>query len=182
MKKRISAVLVALFLFGFTGSASALFFSDTIYQNVWLNSQNPSFTWHFDLNNDVLDWGNIDSHDEINSAYLWFGTYDQHDGYEFSDISLNLYEVVTNWEVDSGWWSLGNVTAFINADHLLNVTFDRRGGDFGVSWINLHGDYTDSDSVTAAPVPEPGTLLLLATGVAGIAATSRRRWHNRKSD
>ena len=175
MNKRILTMLVAVYLFGFTGSASALFFSDTIHQNVWLDSQNPSYTWQFDLNNDTLDWGNIDSDDEINSAYLWFGTYDQHDGHEFSDISLNLYEVVTNWEVDSGWWSLGNVTAFIGVDHLLNVTFDRRGGDFGVSWINLHGDYTDNKSATAAPVPEPGTLLLLGTGLIGVAGFSRKK-------
>jgi len=182
MKKPILSMLVAVFLFGFTAPASALFFSDTIHQNIWLDSQNPSHTWHFDLNNDVLDWGTIDSGDEINSAYLWFGTYDQHDGYEFSDIALNTVEVVSNWEVDSGWWSLGNVAAFIGADHLLNVTFSRTGGDFGVSWVNLHGQYTDSHPTAPAPVPEPGTLLLLGAGMIGLAGTSRRRWRQRRSD
>jgi len=175
-------MLIAAFVFSFTGIAHALFFSDTIHQNIWLDSQNPSHTWHFDLNEDRLDWGTINGDDEINSAYLWFETYDRHDGYEFSDIAFNAVAVVHNWEVDSGWWSLGNVAAFIGADHLLNVTFSRTGGDFGVSWVNLHGHYTDGNSTPAAPVPEPSTLLLLGAGMIGIAGASRKWRRKRISD
>ena len=119
---------------------------------------------------------------EIISTYLWFEAYDQHDRYEFSDILLNGVGVVRNWEVDPGWWSLGNVTAFIGADHLLNVTFNRTGGDFGVSWVNLHGHYTDGNPTAAAPVPEPSTMLLLGAGMIGIAGTSRKWWHKPSSD
>ena len=88
-------ILGAAFLFCSAGSASALFFSDTQHQNIWFDGLNQSYTWSFDLDSDILDWGDIDSDDDIHSAYLWFGTYDQHDGFEYTDIYLNIQQVDT---------------------------------------------------------------------------------------
>jgi hypothetical protein len=180
MKKRFLLFFAIVFFFFFSGSATALFFSDTHHNNIWLDSHHPTHTWSFDLDDEMLNWGDISSGDVIDSVFLWFGTYDDRDGYESADILLNGFPAVANWEVDPGWWTLGNVSEFIGNDHILDVIFDRSFGDFGVSWVNLHGHYTENSPEAAAPVPEPTTLVLMGVGLVGVAGASRRKWIKRK--
>ena len=188
--KRLTALIIgSVLLLCVSATASALTFSSTQHQNEWFNWENQVHTWSFNLDVDILDWGDINPEDEIQSAYLSFRTYDNFDGWffnnpEYTDIYLDLTRRVSRWEVDPGEWTLGNVTALVVDDHVLNVTFDRSYGDFGVSWINLRGDYTDNpvnydDHEAPAPVPEPATMLLLGAGLIGIAGTSRKRWFKR---
>lgn len=175
MKKTIQMIITAIILLFLCGTASAISFSDTQNQNVWLNWQQTQYTWTFNLDNDILDTGDINAEDDINYAALWFRSYDDRDGGEYTNIALDMQYGVNGWEVDPGVWGWANVTALVSGDHQLNLTFTRLGGDFGISWVRLFGDYTDNPTPGAAPVPEPATMLLVGSGLLGIGWTSRRR-------
>jgi hypothetical protein len=179
MKKLFTLTFGTFLMLCFAGTASALLFSDTQHQNVWFSSSNTTKTWTFDLDNDALDWGDINSEDSINWAFLSFGTFDDHDSQlEYANINLDG-TLNFNWEVDPGWWS-ANVSSLVVDDHFLAVTFNLLRGDFGVSWVNLFGDYTDNrENTSAAPVPEPATMLLLGCGLIGLAGSSRKKWLKR---
>jgi hypothetical protein len=62
-----------------------------------------------------------------------------------------------------------NLTGFGDA----RITFD--ADNIWVDWNGLSFDSETIVSLDVEAVPEPGTLLLLGTGIAGLAARSRRR-------
>ncbi|MCB2180973.1 MAG: PEP-CTERM sorting domain-containing protein [Desulfobulbaceae bacterium] len=64
-----------------------------------------------------------------------------------------------------------NVWSYLEDDHLLKVELTAVEGSFGVDWTNLSGCY----DVAPDPIPEPATMLLFGTGLAGIAGFSRKK-------
>ena len=84
---------------------------------------------------------------------------------------------------DGGVLSIGGQQAFdvgisqITDDGILDVTILALWGDFYVtqSMLTLTYDYEDGRGQGTAPVPEPGTLMLLGSGLIGLATLLRSR-------
>ncbi|MEW6521769.1 MAG: PEP-CTERM sorting domain-containing protein [Thermodesulfobacteriota bacterium] len=64
-----------------------------------------------------------------------------------------------------------NVTSYLRDDHKLEVTITAMSGSFTVSKLDLAGCFSD-----VAPVPEPATMLLFGTGLAGVAGFARKKY------
>jgi hypothetical protein len=178
MKKKLLRISVLLMLFGMMGTASAATYTDIydapgingLYMKGSLFGSDDSHSWTFDLKNDGFD----PSSETVNNASvsLKFKDDSSHDFFEFARLDLNLGTQIFNWEVDTGTKTFQiNSLLTLNATGLLNMTLTAKLGDFYFLGSKLVANAVDSP----AAVPVPSALLLMGSGLIGIATATRRK-------
>jgi hypothetical protein len=191
--KKAAGAFFALCLFG-VGSATA---APITFTDVWdapgsgvtLNSSNRTYSFTHNIINPAGDpQGDIFNpltdmltsatlllnfrDDECDpSLFCWFGNTEE--------VSLNLDGTnLPSFEVDSG-----DVSFVINlamlADGLLNVDINWKSGDvrFDESILTAKGDRSSAPPTGA--VPEPGSLVLLGSGLVGMGIFIKRKTKHR---
>lgn len=161
------------------------------------DNSHTSHTWIFDLDNDPLRsaWDgsgsdpygppvNINPEDKIISAWIEISFYDNdyilnQNGVElkkfreFASLAVDGTLLFENREIDDGYFHRNIQASFLN-DHLLEVSLTALSGDFEVYGVLLGGAFRDKPPIND-PVPEPATMLLFGTGLAGLAVAGRKK-------
>ncbi len=190
--KKLFSVAVCAAVIGWAGVASASMYQFEDMIDDWnvhgvemgavpiLQYHSSPFTYTHDINDSV----NFGAGDKVVQAFLELDfTNDSSDKYgKFLFIPYDNREYVkvvydgTEWiigEANNGQYNVALDVYWLNDDGKLDVTIKVRN-DLGTAsaWLDHSRLYGTAES---APVPEPTTMLLFGTGLAGLAAVGRRR-------
>jgi len=176
MKKTLLFLCVVLMIFGMTGSASAISYSDTYDANGAYFTALPDggidkISWTFDITDDGFNPGTED----ITSASVLLRFTDDNsnssDGDEYAtlDLGTNFFK----WEVETGDVSFALTSLMTLSDTgTIEATLTAASGDFYFNSATLNAEGPDPAS---APVPEPSTTILMGLGLLGLMGYGRKK-------
>ena len=198
--KRISILVFCFaFILGFSGVAASAPYTWTDYidftpdllvpptATYYHNIADDGFSSEYMGGNDTIDSYDltVEIYDDNNPTYrkTFFGTIQIPDGGEVASIwtlggvysyDFSLTEMTYTSDPEN-LLELGGVLDILD-DGTLNVAIASLWGDFYVASSTLSA-YGDNGT---APVPEPATMLLLGTGLVGLAVGSRKKIFKKK--
>ena len=184
MKKTLLAafLVVGLIVAGMCGVSEALVYSDTYNPNkdITLNSHKNTnhVDWVFDITKDLDHTGDVHSGvygfnpltQDVLSATILFSLNDLHGHeveaqYRVQGNGVQEFDVVNGI---NGAFTI-NVLTSLNYDGSVNAALWSTDGTFDFNYATLSAD------TGAAPVPEPGTMMLLGFGMLGLVVYGKRR-------
>jgi len=188
MKKTLISLGAIVLVTGWVSVASALTLTDTTWFNAIGSNPTEDLTGYgwgavnkLDGRGDYVSWNHNFTFDppagDLLSASLtlWFrddtfGDWNWRTWSFDSEYGVVFAESGYLWagEIDTGSQMYNLDLAFLS-DGIFGVTVASLGGDFYLGKSELTIDYNP------APVPEPGTMLLMGLGLAGLAGYSRKR-------
>lgn len=187
MKRVLSMLAAVMMICMLSGAAWAVLITpDVVTLNTTLNADDSSSTnnsvsfTHNILDNgftvgDTINWARIgfqindlDGGSDDSGGFWWWAWSDE----EWARLSTDGV-TTSSFEIDNGTSVSLNMTALarLQADGILSVTLTCLEGDFYLNSSTLTADYTDN---TASPVPEPATLMLLGSGLLGLAGFRKK--------
>ena len=171
--KRLIILLVSLALvFGAVDMVRAISYSDIHIANLYMRS-GYSTQWTFD----ITDPQGFDPNtQDVTSASISLSLTDDNSKFDFWEYAnLRVGENRFFWEVDTGTTSYSvNSLMSLNTSGMVTARLTALLGDFWFNKATLHAQATDPVGATT-PVPEPGTILLLGTGLMGLVVASRKK-------